>query len=235
MGMQWIRYRFEASACFCSAALFNLQPAAQLEAFSVYFFHLVWWLLHELSKPGRGKWDAFGCQDADTSVEKRNLWNPMVLLHVCHPKESCLGEPQCHQEHLGNSLRCLYNINLSHISIAGSCVIISSHVMSCLGGGPSQSRRLVLSVSFSSAQSTGNLHPLRCALCFQGTGWKRLSCRVRGWSTGEQVYGRKIWQVKPAAFEMQMDLSSPRCHRAWQTLHSLLCDHLTQHCKEKQT
>lgn len=64
---------------------------------------------------------------------KRSLWNPMVLLHVCHPKESCLGEPQCHQEHLGNSLRCLYNINLSHISIAGSCVIISSHVLSWRG------------------------------------------------------------------------------------------------------
>uniref|UniRef100_A0A803V0Q2 Sodium/potassium-transporting ATPase subunit beta-1-interacting protein n=1 Tax=Ficedula albicollis TaxID=59894 RepID=A0A803V0Q2_FICAL len=42
--------------------------------------------------------------------------------------------------------------------------------MSCLGGGPSQSRRLVLSVSFSSAQSTGNLCPLGCARCFRGAG-----------------------------------------------------------------
>lgn len=53
----------------------------------------------------------------------------MVLPHACHPKESCLGEPRCHQERLGNSLRCLYSINLLHISIAGSCVIISSHVL----------------------------------------------------------------------------------------------------------
>lgn len=37
------------------------------------------------------------------------------------------------QEHLGNSLRCLYSINLSHVSIAGSCVIISSHVLSWRG------------------------------------------------------------------------------------------------------
>lgn len=64
---------------------------------------------------------------------ERSLWNPMVLLHVCHPKDSCLGELWCHQEHLGNSLRCLYNINLLHISIAGSCVIISSHVLSWRG------------------------------------------------------------------------------------------------------
>lgn len=53
----------------------------------------------------------------------------MVLPHACHPKESCLGEPRCYQEGLGNSLRCLYSINLLHISIAGSCVIISSHVL----------------------------------------------------------------------------------------------------------
>ena len=57
----------------------------------------------------------------------------MVLPHACHPKESCLGEPQCHQEHLGNSLRHLYSINLLHISIAGFCVIISSHVLSWRG------------------------------------------------------------------------------------------------------
>lgn len=57
---------------------------------------------------------------------ERSLWNPKVLLHVCHPKDSCLGEPWCHQEHLGNSLRCLYNINLLHISIAGSCYYFQS-------------------------------------------------------------------------------------------------------------
>lgn len=42
MGMQGTRYKFEASAFFCSAVLFNLQPAAQLEAFPIYLFHLVW-------------------------------------------------------------------------------------------------------------------------------------------------------------------------------------------------
>lgn len=58
----------------------------------------------------------------------------MVLPPACHPKESYLGEPQCHQEHLGNSERCLYSINLLHISIAGSCVTeISSHVLSWRG------------------------------------------------------------------------------------------------------
>ena len=57
----------------------------------------------------------------------------MVLPPACHPKESCLAEPQCHQEHLGNSLRCLYSINLLHISIAAPCVVISSHVLSWRG------------------------------------------------------------------------------------------------------
>lgn len=120
----------------------------------------MWWLLHDLSKPEGGKWDALAVRMLIEVQRERSLWNPKVLLHVCHPKDSCLGEPWCHQEHLGNSLTCLYNINLSHISIAGSCVIISSHVLS--GRGPSQSRRLVLS----SAQSTGNRCPPRCALCF---------------------------------------------------------------------
>lgn len=41
MGVQRICYTFEAPACFCSAVIFNLQPAAELEAFSIYLFHLV--------------------------------------------------------------------------------------------------------------------------------------------------------------------------------------------------
>lgn len=164
---------------------------------------------------------------------ERSLWNPKVLLHVCHPKDSCLGEPWCQP----GTLRKFPEMPVQHQSFAhiNSWFLLLFPVMSHLGGGPSQSRRLVLSISFSSAQSRDNLCPLRCAHCFQCSGWRRLSCRVRGWSTGELVYGRKIWQVKPAAFEMQIDPSSPRCHRAWQTLHSLLCDHLAQHCREKQT
>lgn len=67
------------------------------------------------------------------SWRERSFRNPMVLPHACHPKESCLGEPWCHQEHLRNSPRCLYSINLLHISMAGSRVVISSRVLSWRG------------------------------------------------------------------------------------------------------
>lgn len=158
---------------------------------------------------------------------KRSLWNPMVLPHACGPKESCLRESRCHQEHLGNSLRCLYSISLLHISTAGSCVIISSHVLSWRGPFAKQktdAEHLIL---------TGTLRPTGRAGWSESTGWKHLSCRVWGWSAVGKAYGGKIWQLKLAASKMQMDLSGPRCHRAWQTLHSFVCDHLALHCRER--
>lgn len=162
------------------------------------------------------------------ACKERNLWNSMVLPHACHPEGSCLRKLQYHKEHLGNFLRCLYSINHLHISIAGSCVIISSHVLSWSG-------------PFAEQKAGAVSHPHHCraqALCIpQGvldcTGWRYLTCRVQGWSAGGKPYGVKIWQVKPAAFEMQMDLRSSRCHRAWQTLHTLVCYHLALHCRDR--
>lgn len=93
---------------------------------------------------------------------ERSLWNPKVLLHVCHRKD-CLGEPWCHQKHLGNSLTCLYNINLLHISIAGSCVIISSHVLS--GRGPlTEQKAGVVCLILLSTEHRQSLSPKVCVL-----------------------------------------------------------------------
>lgn len=113
---------------------------------------------------------------------KRSLWNPMVLPHACGPKESCLKESRCHQEHLENSLRCLYSISLLHVSTAGSCVILSSHVLFWRGPFAKQkanAEHLIL---------TGMLHPTRHAGWSESTGWKRLSCRVRLKRSGESLW-----------------------------------------------
>lgn len=78
-------------------------------------------------------------------------------------KDSCLGEPWHHQEHLGNSLRCLYNINLLHISLAGSCVIISSHVLSW-GGALTEKNAGVEHLTLLGTQHRQSLSPKVCTL-----------------------------------------------------------------------
>lgn len=152
----------------------------------------------------------------------------MALPHACHPKENCLEEPQCHEEHSGNSPRCLYSINLPHISIAGAGVVISSHVLPWRGHAAERSagvEHLILT-GMDHGRSASHKAP---SLLRKG----RLKNVWAAECRGGKPTARMTWQVEVAAFEMQMDLSSPRCPRAWQTLHSLVCDRLAPRCRER--
>lgn len=121
----------------------------------------------------------------------------MVLPRGSYPKESWLGELLCHQEHPGNVLSCLYITNLFQRSETVSHVTISSRVLFWMELPQEQKAGVEHSASHKSCLLVRK-HRLKMS--------ELQSVRLKYWG---KAHCGTLWQLKPAAFEMQMDLSGP--------------------------
>lgn len=113
----------------CSAAFSNLQPMVKLETFSVYLFHLAWWLLHEINQR-EGNAMPSAIRMLRISWRKRSLWNPQYCLMLFILKRAAL-ESCCDTKNIYETLWDATSLLCKQT--AGSWDTISGHVLSCRG------------------------------------------------------------------------------------------------------